>query len=177
MLVVKEAEMLALKLDNPQRVLECIPTAKQVTLRGHPLVVLPHKPTEVQVLRNLGIKAPAPILHYYDWPGDFSESNMFADDYARKSGFHPFKCQAGRYYCVVQTNGDLYSCDPLLGFGENPPNCLELGFKEAFERISTHNCVACNTFVNNEYHQLFGLRIPVIRNLVRNYGGQKSWVR
>jgi SNF2 family DNA or RNA helicase len=26
---------------------------------------------EVKVLRNLGIKAPSPILHYYDWPGRF----------------------------------------------------------------------------------------------------------
>ena len=71
MLVIEEAKALALKLDNPQRVLECIPTAHRITLHGADLVVLPHKPTEVKVLRNLGIKAPAPILHYYNWTGDY----------------------------------------------------------------------------------------------------------
>jgi SNF2 family DNA or RNA helicase len=72
MLVVEEAQAIALKLDNPQRVTECIPSAHRVTLHGADLVVVPHKPAEVRVLRNLGIKAPAPIMHYYDWVGDFT---------------------------------------------------------------------------------------------------------
>lgn len=72
MLVVEEAKAIALKLNNPQRVTECIPTAHRVTLHGHDLVVVPHNPDEVRVLRNLGIKAPAPILHYYDWVGEFT---------------------------------------------------------------------------------------------------------
>ena len=72
MLVVEKAQALALKLGNPARVLECIPTAKTMTYNGVELVVTPHKPDEVKVLRNLGIKAPAPILHYYDWPGHYT---------------------------------------------------------------------------------------------------------
>ena len=71
MLVVEEAKAIALKLDNPQRVLECIPTAMLMPKHDN-LVVLPHKPDEVRVLRNLGIKAPAPIMHYYDWVGEFT---------------------------------------------------------------------------------------------------------
>jgi superfamily II DNA or RNA helicase len=71
MLVVEAAKSIALKLDNPQRVMECIPTARRVTLHGVDLVLVPHKPDEVRVLRNLGIKAPAPIMHYYDWTGGF----------------------------------------------------------------------------------------------------------
>jgi len=69
MLVVEKARTLALKLNNPNRVLDSIPTAKTVEVRGIPLVVAPHKLDEVRVLRNLGISAPSPILHYYDWPG------------------------------------------------------------------------------------------------------------
>jgi SNF2 family DNA or RNA helicase len=71
MLVVEEAKAIALKLNNPQRVLECIPTAHLMPKYDN-LVVLPHKPDEVRVLRNLGIKAPAPIMHYYDWVGGFT---------------------------------------------------------------------------------------------------------
>lgn len=69
MLVVERAKALALKLNNPNRVLDSIPTAKTYEVRGVPLVITPHRLDEVKVLRNLGIKAPSPILHYYDWPG------------------------------------------------------------------------------------------------------------
>ena len=64
MLIVEQAKALALKLNNPERVLAAIPTAKPYTVQGIPLVVAPHRVDEVRVLRNLGIKAPSPILHY-----------------------------------------------------------------------------------------------------------------
>jgi len=69
MVVVEQARTLALKLNNPNRVLDSIPTAKHVELRGVPLVLTPHKLDEVKVLRNPGIHAPSPILQYYDSPG------------------------------------------------------------------------------------------------------------
>ena len=72
MVVVEQSRTLALKLNNPNRVLDSIPTAKHVELRGVPLVLTPHKLDEVKVLRNLGINAPSPILHYYDWPGQYT---------------------------------------------------------------------------------------------------------
>ena len=72
MLVVERARALALKLNNPNRVLDSIPTARPYEVRGIPIVVTPHRIDEVKVLRNLGIKAPSPILHYYDWPGQFT---------------------------------------------------------------------------------------------------------
>ena len=72
MLVVEQAQTIALKLNNPQRVLECLPSAKFVNLRGMDVVLTPHKSDEVRVLRNLGIKAPAPILHYYNWSGNYT---------------------------------------------------------------------------------------------------------
>ncbi len=72
MLVVEKAKAIALKLNNPNRVLDSIPSARTINVRGVPLVVTPHKLDEVRVLRNLGIKAPSPILHYYDWPGQYT---------------------------------------------------------------------------------------------------------
>ena len=72
MLVVEEAKAIALKLNNPQRVTECIPTAHRINYEGNDIVVVPHKPDEVRVLRNLGINAPAPRRPYYDWAGDFT---------------------------------------------------------------------------------------------------------
>ena len=71
MLVLEKAKALVLKLKNPDKVLAVIPTAKKLNVRGQDVVVIPHKPDEVKVLRNLGFSAPAPILHYYDWPGRY----------------------------------------------------------------------------------------------------------
>jgi SNF2 family DNA or RNA helicase len=69
MLVIEAAKALALKLNNPNRVLDSIPTAKLYEARGTELVVTPHRLDEVRVLNNMGIRAPSPVLHYYDWPG------------------------------------------------------------------------------------------------------------
>ena len=68
MLVIEQAKALALKLNNPARVLESIATAKM--LRPG-ILVLPHRLDEARVLRNLGFDVPSPILHYYSWPGRF----------------------------------------------------------------------------------------------------------
>jgi SNF2 family DNA or RNA helicase len=70
-LVIEKAKALALKLSNPNRVLDTIPTARRMTVRGMDIVVTPHRLDEVRVLNNMGIKAPSPIMHYYDWPGRF----------------------------------------------------------------------------------------------------------
>lgn len=72
MLVVEKAKALALKLNNPNRVLDTIPTARQINVRGFDLVVTPHRLDEVRVLNNMGFNAPSPIMHYYDWPGRFT---------------------------------------------------------------------------------------------------------
>lgn len=72
MIVVEAAKALALNLANPNRVLETIPSAKVLNFKGKRLVVTPHRQNEVKILRNLGIGAPAPILHYYNWVGRFT---------------------------------------------------------------------------------------------------------
>ena len=71
MLIVEKAKALALRLNYPARVTEAIPTAKTLHVRGMNFVVAPHRVDEVRVLRNLGIEAPSPILHYYGWVGRY----------------------------------------------------------------------------------------------------------
>lgn len=71
MIVVEDQRQLALKLSNPARVLQVIPSSSVVDDEDNSLVMVPHGMEEVRVLRNLGIHAPSPILHYYNWPGRF----------------------------------------------------------------------------------------------------------
>lgn len=72
MIIHKPTQKIVLHLGRPERVTTVIPSAKVFHFRGVPLVAVPHRLDEVRVLRNLGIEAPAPIEHYYQWPGRFS---------------------------------------------------------------------------------------------------------
>ena len=70
MLVV--GDKLVLRLREPGRVTTVIPSAQPFTFRGQHLLSVPHGTDEVRVLRNLGLDAPSPILHQYDWPGVYT---------------------------------------------------------------------------------------------------------
>lgn len=69
MIVHKPSGKLLLNLNDPARVTTVIPTARTSVIKGHHIVSVPHMEDEVRVLRNLGFDPPAPIEHYYDWPG------------------------------------------------------------------------------------------------------------
>ena len=89
MIVIEQAKALAIKPKYPNKILQTIPTARMLKYEGAELVVAPHKLDEVKVLRNLGFKAPSPILHYYDWAGRYTHTNIRNDFcfpyYAQKS--------------------------------------------------------------------------------------------
>ena len=70
MIVHKPSGKLLLNLNDPARVTTVIPTARTSVIKGHHIVSVPHMEDEVRVLRNLGFDPPAPIEHYYDWPGE-----------------------------------------------------------------------------------------------------------
>lgn len=72
MLVFQKQKKLVLGGSNASRVLAVIPTAKVFEYRGRKLVAVPHRLDEVKVLRNLGLAAPAPISHYYEWSGPYT---------------------------------------------------------------------------------------------------------
>ena len=72
MIVVEESKSLVLNLKNPNRVLHSITKSKLVTYNNHELVVTPHTIDASIALRSMGIKVPSPILHYYNWSGDYT---------------------------------------------------------------------------------------------------------
>lgn len=71
MLVHERSRHLVLNLRNPAALMEVVPHARQLTVQGRPMYAVPHGEDEVRILRNLGIKAPAPVNFYYDYPGLF----------------------------------------------------------------------------------------------------------
>jgi SNF2 family DNA or RNA helicase len=114
-LVIEKAKVLALKLGKPERVLESIPTARTINVRGVDLVVAPHRLDEVRVLNNIGIRAPSPILYYYDWPGKFTPFDHQRETAAFLT-LHP-KCIVLNEIGTGKTQSALWAADYLLSKG------------------------------------------------------------
>lgn len=71
MLISKKHKALVLRLRDPSLVTTVIPKSKVFRHKGKEFVAVKHGIDEVKVLRNLGIQAPSPIKHYYEWPGRY----------------------------------------------------------------------------------------------------------
>jgi len=115
MIVIEKAKALALKLRNPNKVLATIPTAKQINVRGTDLVVLPHRLDEVRVLANLGIRAPSPIEHYYNFPGRFKPY-----DHQRETAAFLTKIRRGFVLNEIgtgKTQSSLWAADYMIEIG------------------------------------------------------------
>lgn len=73
MIYHKPTSSLILKLKDPERVTEHIPSnrARVVEYKGKELVQVKLGIDEARVLRNVGIKAPSPIRYEYNWPSRY----------------------------------------------------------------------------------------------------------
>ncbi len=119
MLVHKKRRALILKPREPDQILAVIPTAKAFDYKGARLVAVPHKLDEVKVLRNMGIAAPSPILHYYDWPRSHSIKYPF-EAQLETAGF---LANYQRAYCLSglgsgKTLSTLWAYDYLRSVGK-----------------------------------------------------------
>lgn len=72
MLVSTQHRKLLLRLRNPAPVARSIPNSKTVRLKGVDFLAVDHSIDATRVLRNLGVKAPSPINHYYTWSGQYT---------------------------------------------------------------------------------------------------------
>jgi SNF2 family DNA or RNA helicase len=132
MIVVEQAKALALNLKHPNKVLDSIPTAKTLSYGGKDLVVTPHRLDEVKVLRNLGIKAPAPILHYYDWVGKFEPYDHQKMTAAFLTMNH--KALVLNEIGTGKTQASLWAADYLMNVGA-VKKCLIISPLSTLERV------------------------------------------
>ncbi len=114
MLIHKEKKAVILKLRNPAKVTTVIPTAVTIQHNGQPLVVLPHRPDETRVLRNLGFDVPDPMPIHYQWPKVAGRHDPFAAQRETAS----FLAMHSRAFCLNgmgtgKTNSALWAYDYL----------------------------------------------------------------
>jgi len=72
MLIVKDKRALIIKLNNPERVLASVKGAQQFTYKNQSLVAVPHTVGASATLNAIGVNAPSPILHHYEWSGRYT---------------------------------------------------------------------------------------------------------
>lgn len=72
MLIHKKSNSLILRLQDPEKVRAVIPRCRVVDYKGQKLTQVHYGLDEVKVLNNMGVKAPSPIHHRYQWAGKFT---------------------------------------------------------------------------------------------------------
>ena len=85
----------------------------------------------------------------------------------RSPDFKHARCNAGKYYCIIDTNGDVYPCQNLIG-NMKPINAAKEGFRKAFDNLDKNTCKACYMPCYNELNLLFGLNPSVVLNHIKN---------
>ncbi len=100
--------------------------------------------------------------HLIDWK-DYRQNT------SPEGGLGWKKCWGGKFFVNVDTNGDVYPCS--LTVGEVPaPNFLEMGFAEAWRRVTPPPCQSCLATCYSEYNLLFSLNCRTILQWVTALG-------
>lgn len=91
---------------------------KLVDYQGHN-IALPHNLQVVKVLRNMGIKAPSPIRHYYSWPRPARFAEVFDHQYATADflTIHS-RCFVLNEQGTSKTASALWAADYLMSLGK-----------------------------------------------------------
>jgi len=92
------------------------------------------------------------------YPDSIRNSRLLIDHIENWPKYQLIKCWAGRVFCIIDTNGDLVPCDRVDYPISKKPNCLELGFKKAFEKMPKFNCSGCGFCGAMELNFLLSLK-------------------
>lgn len=115
MIVHPPSRSLLLRVQHPDKIREVLPHAVcDIDYEDHNVAV--HHDVDVtRVLRNLGINAPSPILHYYDWPGRFD-----AEDHQKETAAFCTMHKRGfvlNEMGTMKTASVLWAADYLMNVG------------------------------------------------------------
>lgn len=87
------------------------------------------------------------LRHIYNWPR-----------------YKKLICYAGQIFCMLAPNGDLYPCD-RLDYKEPLPNCIDLGFRRAFDKLPEIRCSGCGFCGSLELNYLAAFKWGILPTL------------
>ncbi len=77
------------------------------------------------------------------------------------------KCWAGKLFCNIDTNGDMYPCSPMIGHVQ-PRSVLATGFREAFRMLEDLPCRSCLSACCLESNFVFSFDRLTIKEWLKN---------
>lgn len=77
--------------------------------------------------------------------------------------YRKIPCCAGRIYCRIECNGDVFPCANLVN-KVKPQNCIKHGFRNAFMSLSQDNCEACWCDTRIEMNYIYSFNWEAIYN-------------
>jgi MoaA/NifB/PqqE/SkfB family radical SAM enzyme len=83
------------------------------------------------------------------------------------------KCWAGKLFCNIDTNGDVYPCSPMIN-GSSRLNILDKGFKDCFVELPTPPCRICLSACSMEANLAFSFDALTIWEWARNFKKTKK---
>jgi MoaA/NifB/PqqE/SkfB family radical SAM enzyme len=104
----------------------------------------------------------------FDWP-DCKHDLMWQIS----DGVRPIPCQAGKFFCLIDYNGDLYPCPQLVG-RVAAGNVFRNGLKPAMAKAARHECKACCIPCSNDFSMFFNLELPVLWEHFRGLRGNNG---
>lgn len=106
-----------------------------------------------------------PSLEYaLHWPHSYAKDKIIG----QTPDFPYIRCNAGRYFCLVDVNGDVYPCPAVVDVLP-AKNALKDGVKAAFEHAGQHPCKTCHIPCVNDFNLLYSLDPRVILNIWKTY--------
>jgi MoaA/NifB/PqqE/SkfB family radical SAM enzyme len=72
-------------------------------------------------------------------------------------------CCAGKVYCRIESNGDVYPCANLVG-RSGARNCAASGFRDSFMNLKIQGCRACWCDTRIEMNYIYALDFGVMLN-------------
>lgn len=83
------------------------------------------------------------------------------------------KCWAGKLFCNIDTNGDMYPCSPMIN-GSSSLNVLDKGFKDCFMELLTPPCRICLSACSVEANLAFSFNALTIWEWARSFKKMKN---
>lgn len=82
---------------------------------------------------------------------------------------NPVRCISGLVSCRIEPDGSMYHCGRVIAGTEKPPNVLDAGFRDAFEKLMPFDCPDCWCAQRVELLLASEINIDVIRNMISIY--------
>ncbi len=117
----------------------------------------------------------APIISSRHYLKCVSQWPFFPDTTRSESLDGMPRCWAGRLFCNIDTNGDMYPCSPMI-HRVAPLNVTEMGFRTCFHALQKPQCRSCISACAIEANLVFSFDVPSIfewsRTLRKRPAGQ-----